>query len=266
MSTFLRLALPASLFALAACSAGASPDAAGASAQALDDENPVALLETHVCNGCATRTAVVETKGHAFQDKVSIHYRTASGQWADRAASPAGSPPSAEGDRALWVIPGLPADGAFEFVVHYQQIFSGGTGRDFWDNNGAANYTAAPGDPALGPGVDVAATDLTIGPGHLTARLAVRNRSPEKSVSAVYSTDGWQTVQTADAHYDHGFDGAAEVWTLDAPLAEGAASVATAFVVRQDGAEAWDNAFGANYSCSIDPSGRTECHGLGLSR
>jgi hypothetical protein len=266
MSFCLRLALPASVLLLAACSAEPASESASNSAQALDDQDPVALRETHVCDGCATRTAVVETKGRSFQDKVTIHYRGPSGDWLDRAGTFAGSPPSAEGDRALWVIPGLPADGAFEFVVHYQQIFSGGTGRDFWDNAGGANYTAAPRDPALGPGVDVAATDLGFAPGHLTARLAVRNLSSDKGVSAVYSTDGWKTVQTADAHFDHGSGGAAEVWTLDAPLAPGATSVAAAFVVRQNGGEAWDNAFGANYGCSLDPSGRTECHGLGLAR
>jgi hypothetical protein len=237
---------------LVGCSVG--DDAVTRGSQALDDGPSVVLRQTSLyqggCQTCTNRMAIVMTTGRAFEERVSLHYRRASGEWVDQQ----GSRMQQMDGRGLWLINNLPPDSPLVFDVHYQTVTSGGMwGPEAWDNNGGAHYSVA-GDAALGPGIDIAAANVSIRDTNWAARLVVRNLSPQKTVTAVYSTDGWKTTQTATAHFDHGGgDGAdaAEVWTVGGSIT-GAASAEFAFQVEQAGRSSWDNNLGMNYRCLHD--------------
>jgi hypothetical protein len=222
--------------ALAACAAEPTEHRA---ADALDAEHPAVLRYSYLAD--SGWVVVIDVLDVAFSEQVTVHE-----QDADVAAQPI----AALGDgHEIWAATHLPALEPLVFSIHDRLVYSGGTGAERDD----ATYRAADGRAAMGSGVDLAVAALAVTGSALSAELVVRNLAYAKDVRAVYSTDAWQTVQVAPAHYDHGGgDGAGlgEIWTLEAAIDPSATSLALAAVVDEGGVEAWDNNDGANYACT----------------
>jgi hypothetical protein len=84
----------------------------------------------------------------------------------------------------------------------------------------------------------------------------VRNRSPDKSLHLVYTTDGWHTTKLASGSYvARAYEGDTEVWTAtldhEQPVL-GAGPIEFAAVLDQGGVESWDNGYGLNLSCEYE--------------
>ncbi len=81
-------------------------------------------------------------------------------------------------------------------------------GTTYWDNNSGANYTLSQnGGELLGAGYNVAQSfasaykNFTTGKAHFNGNIAVRNLSPTKSVTIVYTINSWQTQSSVAALY-----------------------------------------------------------------
>jgi len=241
------------------CACGTPANPAEQNASALADGAAVALrYATLEDSGWAI---VIEVQDDYFKEHVSVAYRTASGAWTERGARPLGT---VGGGRELWVADALPALEPLEFAVHYKAIFSGGTGADFWDNNGGKNYRTGRLHSAMGPGIDVAVTALAVNAQGLSASLLVRNLAYAKHVDVVYTTDDWKTTRKAAATYDHGGEDGGEVWRALVPLDGDVSAVKLAAVAEQLGEQAWDNDFGKNFECTKKEA--WECAGATLVR
>ena len=250
-----------SLTALVACS-GSSSSAPSESSSNLTDEAPVALRFAKMTD--SGWVAVVEAADRAFQEEVSIAYPDASGTWVERKGKPLQDLGNFTG---LWFVDGLPSSEPLPFAVHLRDIFSGGTVADYWDNNGGRNYSAGHDHAPMGPGVDVAVTDVAVtaagGGSALVAKLLVRNLAYEKKVEILYTTDNWQTSSRTAGTFDHGGGADGEVWTVTANLDASVTDVAFAASAEQNGQTAWDNGFGRNFACR-KAGGAWSCSGASL--
>jgi hypothetical protein len=241
---------------LCACSAPVEPAASTSSA---DSKPLVALRYAFQYDG--GWAAVVEVADQFFEEHVSIVYRTASGAWTERQ----GQSLTALGDgRALFYVDHLPALEPLVFAVHYRIIFSGGLGNDFWDNNGGKNYSAGRLHAPMGPGVDVAVTELSGDPHGLSARMLVWNLAYAKHVDVVYTTDAWKTTTSAAAAFERGGGDGGEVWRAAVPIPTGATRIELAAVVEQGGHTALDDGPGKGYACELD--GAWKCPNATLLR
>lgn len=243
---------------LAAC---ATPDPVEPSARReLDQQSPVALYSAR--RYASGWVLVVEMKQISFRQSVTVHYQASDGAWLDREFEylyPAG-------DTSLLFVDQLPALEPLRFAIHDQLYFSGGTGSDAWDNNHGADYRAGEGDVPIGPGMNIAVTDLAVVDGRLTGEVVVRNIVPDKVVRITYSTDGWHTVREVEAHYVHGgttSGGVGELWRFEVALDAAATFVDLAAMTEQNGVQSWDNNFESNYACWHQDAG-WQCRGRAL--
>jgi hypothetical protein len=231
------------LVLLCACGTPANPAAAD-TASTLDDGERVALRYASL--EASGWSVVIEVLDESFEERVSVHYKTASGAWTDAEARFL----AGVGDgREIWIAEGLPALEPLELAVHDEAIFSGGTRADYWDNAGGKNYRTGRLRSAMGPGVDVAVTALSVSAEGLAAKLLVRNLAYDKHVALVYTTDDWKTTRNLAATYDHGGQDGGEVWRALVPLDASVTDVKLAAVAQQNATEAWDNDFGRNFEC-----------------
>ncbi|MBW2734826.1 MAG: hypothetical protein JRH20_20760 [Deltaproteobacteria bacterium] len=142
---------------------------------------------------------VIRVQNLAYHKEVSIHHRTASGEWVDTAATYSRS---VAGDGEIWLARMMGEGFGGQFVVKYAT-----EGVTYWDNNNGRNYHLGEADgPMLGVGVNVRVNSgyyRSYGGSVLSFRgtIDVRNRGYHKNVNVHYSTDGWQTEKVVKAGY-----------------------------------------------------------------
>ena len=212
-------------------------------------------------NGAYTRWdayGVVEVENLAYQKQVVVHHGECTSPnncpWQDTAASYLGPGP---GNRERWAfttpvkeIWGLTGSSSpLLFAIRY-----GVSGQTFWDANGGADYRLeyGPTPVALG-GSAVLLASASATTGGLTVKACVKDLAYTKSVSLVYTTDGWVTVKTAPLAYDAALPGAPSVESWKAQLALPAAATKLRFALRYEvaGAVYWDNNLGADYGLAV---------------
>lgn len=201
----------------------------------------------------------VEVENLGYAKDVTVHWDDRSGGWRDTPAQYVG--PSA-GNREVWRFetpevsypPRLSAD--FQFAIRYQVA-----GREYWDNHGGNDWRVATGARTVFP------ADLVLGHSRFALQKAnawrfsgslaslqgvvkVKNLAYDKRIRVVYSTDGWQTVRTADATYGHPVSDDVEEWYFEAPL-DAATHVDFALSCEMGGVTTWDNHFGRNYASDV---------------
>ncbi len=227
------------------------------------------------CSSCNTWGGVVEVENLAYDKQVTVAYQGLGGGAAgESAAAYLGTVASG---RELWRFGNVGSNGTTQLRVRYRAA-----GHEFWDTNGGVDYWGRI-DPLdgsglmgrespLGSGVDVVVTAASVSfPGRgrpnteLWTQLLVRNRTYDKQVRLVSSTDGWATVHTADGAYHYGDGPGGEVWTAHQIVDPGATQISFAVSARMDGSESWDNNFGANFTCRLDSgAGGWRCAGAAL--
>ncbi len=179
----------------------------------------------------------------AYAKQVSI-WGTASGNnWQDY---PAGYAESTPGNLEIWTLDTFTE--IRQFVVKYTV-----NGITYWDNNGGADYrphqVTDELDVLLGNGVEVVAgpTYYPGTPNLLRLNVGVRNLAYVKVVGAVYTTDHWATVQTANGYYSTTLPGGTEVWDIDLTVGMNQ-NLEYALFYNVLGQTYWDNNFLRNYS------------------
>ena len=216
--------------------------------------------------GCTQYSGSFDILTTAFgHDKsVYVHLRESDGAWIDLPASfVEGLPDGRERWRAS-VIYGQgacptakTAPDTFEFAVKVSTRAG-----DTWDHAGGANYSALKASGSFLGDIQVAAAGMSLslaqdGSHVFRADAFVRNIAYGKSVDVVYSTDGWQTVQTASLEYTPtyvlGYGSYAspnvngiEVWGRTS-MTVPAGCVDFAIRYRVNESEYWDNDFGRNF-------------------
>lgn len=193
----------------------------------------------------------------AFEKQVSIRELGPDGDWRD---IPAYYVQSVSDNHELWRVEETFTDSEIHdlwFAVRYAV-----NGEVYWDNNYGQNYAMENnGGSFLNDRFFVYIIDACNSPDDvpgLNCRVALRNVAMVKDVNVVYSTDGWQTVQTAEARYlppgeisfNTEFENPnihnIEIWEFKVNLF-GADTAEYAISYHVDGTTYWDNNFGVNY-------------------
>ena len=188
----------------------------------------------------------------AFAKQVGIWGRdVASGTWSFHPCSYSRSVP---GNGEIWT--GSVDSPMDQFDVEFEAL-----GTVYWDNNDGFDYhldtQAAQSTDGVGTAVikpNVLAVSWGVTGANLTVEALVKNLDFVKQVAIVYSTNGWQTFQTAFGTFSRSFRPGssphqlnAEEWTISAPVGAGAAGEFAVFF-NAAGTTYWDNNFGINYS------------------
>ncbi|MCE9671947.1 CBM21 domain-containing protein [Myxococcus stipitatus] len=203
-------------------------------------------------------TYLVVVKNLAYDKQVAIHHKQPDGTWADLALGyfgPAGD--GAELWKATrqyqsWGTDPQPTRD-LEFVAKYTV-----NGQTYWDNNGGANYTLGRFDgPLLTRENVLVAGSYWQASGDVDINIDVRNLAYAKSVTVVYSTDGWATTNQVAASFVPGYTvgyayvsspnvQGVERWFARIPAVT---SGALRYYVRYEvnGQTYWDSNFGYNY-------------------
>ncbi|TAA41814.1 carbohydrate-binding protein [Corallincola spongiicola] len=145
----------------------------------------------------------------------------------------------------------------YQFAIKYEV-----NGETFWDNNNHSDYLLTKVEGGRVENNFILHSDFMIknqkmndwyrsrdGFYYMTGTLYLQNLGFEKQVDVVYTTDGWQTVETAEARYiDSNNDGSSEEWSYSLKSEVANQHVEFAIRYRVNGDEYWDNNFGRNYS------------------
>ncbi|MBK8010701.1 MAG: hypothetical protein IPK13_05085 [Deltaproteobacteria bacterium] len=193
-----------------------------------------------------------------FEKDVSIWSEGVDGQWRALPATYAGS---VSQNRELWeAVEPTEATGAF--AVRYEV-----GGHVYWDNNQGQNYVLPSSGAMLPDGVNIA-QEYAYGldqyhEDDVYLVFNVRNLTPEKKVTAVYTTDHWATQHTLDLSFNpsyfHGYgyiespnSAGVEVWSgsIRVPNAD---EFEYAVSAEMGGQTYWDNHFGVNYKIVRKP-------------
>jgi hypothetical protein len=194
-----------------------------------------------------TRSFYIVVSDDAYDKEVNLVHEMEDGEWDTFPATYVKDLPDGE---ELWVAKinrnygwsytGF-SDLGDEFVLNYTV-----NGQTYWDNNGGANYTAAPYYIREG---------LNLGFSHLrkyssfTGEVIIRNLAYNKSVNLIWTDDNWATTKVQPAFYYQSVDGTdLEVWTFSAFTYNYNADVEFALSYEVNGQTYWDNNFGANYT------------------
>jgi hypothetical protein len=250
-----------------ACSSSTTDEEKTASTEAAFASNDVQPVSLHYAVlGQGGWKVAVETYSYSAFERVTVAFDAdpspGSSAWSDRQGR---FLRNIGQSRGLSVATGFepsggPAPSELRFAIHHRAIFSGGTGRDAWDNNNGANYVAYRDRPILGRGVDLVVTDARVANDvRFDVKLLVRDIAFEKHVDIIYTTDHWTTKKTASATYERGGFGSAEVWNASAELPRGSTRLDFAVVAHQDAREIWDNNYGANYTCHYSAEAGFTC-------
>lgn len=97
----------------------------------------------------------------------------------------------------------------------------------------------------------------------LEVKLIVRGDPPDGvQVEVVLTEDDWKTIQRVGGYTSRDVPGPFDEWTVEVP-ARG--QVKFAAVLRVNGEERWDNAYGADVRCGdLQPWGSFRCSGGAL--
>lgn len=191
--------------------------------------------------------AFLEVQNLAYAKNVGVRYLNQNGVWVNE---PGEYTKSIGGNRELWRVSlaSPPAAYAFYYTVN---------GVTYWDNNGGANYAAAPYkyDGILGTlpvgeprGYWVESYPST-GAGEIKGDVLVKNLSYTKQVKVVYTLDNWATSQETQATFATTLPSGFEAWTFSIPSSKAPdfAKVQIAFYYTWATGSAWDNNYGTNY-------------------
>ncbi len=149
----------------------------------------------------------------------------------------------------------------FQFAVEMEDA----DGAVWWDNNGApfVDYVLASDGTAAVPvyhgpvGILAEPVELSWArwiDGVFEGRVLVENLAYDKEVTIVYTTDGWQTVQTAAATWGWmSLDPELETWRFRIPLPVPGQEVLFAIRYDVDGQQFWDNDLGRDYVLPTPP-------------
>lgn len=205
-------------------------------------------------------------RNDAYDKVVEVRWAGEDGAWHTLAAAHV---VSAGAGREFWRAEtqiALPADrplpGNVQFALNVQM-----GGKEFWDNNGGANYAAeADSGVWLPPGRTVTVIDptprLEAEQRIVPVTVAVAGRPAPQRVAVEWSTDGWQTKHRTECTFVHPHWEQVErsnarnpnqygvgMWTARLRIQE-AFRVDYAIVAEVDGREVWDNNGGANYQAT----------------
>jgi Carbohydrate/starch-binding module (family 21) len=150
----------------------------------------------------------------------------------------------------------------FQFALEMQTA----DGTIHWDNNGgpyldyvlASDMNSAV--PVYHGPVGILAEPVQLSwarwiDGLFEGRVLLENLAHDKDVTIVYSTDGWQTVQTAQATWGWmSLDPELETWRFQIPMPAPGDEVLFAVRYDVDGQTFWDNNLGRDYRL-VTPAG-----------
>jgi Carbohydrate/starch-binding module (family 21) len=213
----------------------------------------------------------VEVKNLAYNKTVIISHKMTDGSWKD---FPLSYLSSTNDNTEIWSTNvsinnyGETAPKAFfadEFVVRYET-----NGQKYWDNNNNLNYKMNELEGSfLRNEINILIdTDFNriynsyYNPAinAITINTDIRNLNPTKVVTAVYTTDNWNTTKTASLHFNPYITVGAqqflsnpnrfgiERWSVNIDLPLSVNRVEYALSYRVNGIEYWDNNFGKNYT------------------
>jgi hypothetical protein len=135
-----------------------------------------------------------------------------------------------------------------EFALFYEV-----NGQTYWDNNGGSNYRVTIEDGVINPG-EVQLIDASLveadGVTEVQGQVAVKNLSPEKVVSLVYSEDGETWNTWSGIEYDSPLEDGYELWTFTkvVELTGSYPSLQFALKYEVNGETYWDNFHYYDYS------------------
>ncbi|MBQ9673419.1 MAG: hypothetical protein IJV39_02215 [Ruminococcus sp.] len=190
------------VLALIVCMLSVLPSAGAVS------ENPVKLIyakSAYTVGGIGAK-GYVEVENIAYEKSVTIHYSFNGTDWYDTAAE---YYQPTHGNYEAWKFettgierPGHDSAVVIQFAIKYEV-----NGSTYWDNNDGQNYSVYSGyhapdfyDIGVGGIVDYhsSRTDNTV-----SGAVQLKNLGYEKDVKVIYTTDNWETSNTADAEYDY---------------------------------------------------------------
>ncbi|HLP76147.1 MAG TPA: hypothetical protein VK327_04450 [Candidatus Paceibacterota bacterium] len=181
------------------------------------------------------------------------------GTWKDIPASFVESLPD---NRELWKAPAT--NRVDEFVARYTV-----EGQTYWDNNGGSNYPFPKAYDEFNciTGIDcpVILGSASLSPSGLRICVGIQNRTYDKVVGVVYTTDGWATTRVAYGSFYWEMTSGLEVWLVQVPLVS-VSRVDLAVFGRFNHAgvwsEYWDNNFWRNYAVTPAAPVVTKLHAV----
>ncbi len=213
----------------------------------------------------------VEVKNLAYNKNVVISHKMADGSWKDYTLNYIsstsnnteiwGSDITITNSNYVGETPSLLF--ADEFVARYEV-----NGTKYWDNNGGQNYKVGNLEGTflrsdLNVSVDTyysAIYNSYSNSNIFSVQVDVRNISPTKLVSVVYTTDNWNTVKTAPLNFTPTLTVGArqwltspnrfgmERWIANIDIPKTIDAVKYAVVYKVNGVEYWDNNYEQNYT------------------
>ncbi|QSI76522.1 carbohydrate-binding protein [Niveibacterium microcysteis] len=207
----------------------------------------------------------VLVKNIAYAKQVYVHLKKPDGSWID---VPLAYSRPADSGREVWAGNFTDSNDAgptyaswdLEFALRYTV-----NGVEYWDNNGGQNYRQAKDSGSLIPSAPVLArfvdtgNPVTVYGNRYYGSVSVRNIGANRQVEIRYTTDGWQTTQTAWAVWNGDFwrsyyssatnpnQYGVEEWAYGLSLPAGATRIEYAVGYTVNGQTYWDNNYGRNY-------------------
>lgn len=209
----------------------------------------------------------VEVENLAYEKVVSAHYTTDGVTWQD---APASYVSSLGDNRERWdfEIPAfeVPFDERdtvpavdVQFALRYEVA-----GQTFWDNNGHHDYRVSSygRNPSyaradLGTTAILVASAVSIDepwPAYANSwryQVVVKNLDSRKSVSMVWTPDGWTNTYTGSLRYVRSTTPGVELWEGSGLIPLDATELELAAVMNAQGQSAWDNGEGTNYVLDV---------------
>jgi len=178
-------------------------------------------------------------KNLGYQKKVSL-WAEKKGSWSDIFAEYKESLP---GGLEKWTIE--TNDKFLKFAVKYQV-----NGQTYWDNNGGEGYSV----PKLsddffvltGSEFPIVLGESIYAQHKLLVYSAVQNRSIQKKVGLVYTTDNRKKNQNIYANNHFIMKSGIEVWKFEEPIST-SSNIEFALFCEMNGNDYWDNNFDRNY-------------------
>lgn len=200
---------------------------------------------------------LVKVKNLGFSKTVSVHHKMADGSWKDYAGF---FKSSIDDQTELWEVvinTSNVSSMADQFAIKYEV-----NGQIYWDNNNNNNYYLAADDGVMLAGdINILQyyasaythySDQT--KGSFYGSVYLKNLAFNKTVTVIYTTDNWATIQTKTLTYQSGPNkNNIEQWGFSIELALDAnvTEIEYAYSYEVNGVTYWDNNFGANYKIEI---------------
>ena len=224
------------------------------------------ITETHTlgaggqcpCTMYGMLSGFIEVENLGYSKDVVVHYTTDPdpAAWQDVHASYFGP---AGGNRELWYFETERSSRPYVLDIDFRfALRLTVNGNTTWDNNGGWNYCAGAGQGVYGcPGAELGKSALTLtagryeigggsAPTRLSGEVLLQSFAYDKTVKAVYTTDGWSTVNAAVATYAGPANPGEELWQFST-IVPVVPEIQFAIAYEVNGQTLWDNNVGRNY-------------------